>query len=110
MLISAALAERADRRAVPLPFADRGGVVLRPSAVTLECLYGSDGGSYRLVDPAHPGCSDGWCDPRHLYDDNGERCGFSGTPATAWRPADLAALLREHAQHGARYTPPAFHS
>ena len=49
------LNKRPDRREIPLPFGNRGGILISPSFATLDCLYGIDGGTYRLDNPAHPG-------------------------------------------------------
>ena len=43
MVIHAGLRSRSDRLSIPLPFADRGGVLLSPGRAKLECLYGIDG-------------------------------------------------------------------
>ena len=55
LIINQGLRTRTDRVAIPLPFPDRGGVLLRGSKVSLECLFGIDGGTFRLQDPEHPG-------------------------------------------------------
>ena len=78
--------------------------MLHPSYVTLECAYGIDGATYHLDDPAHPGCTQTFCDSADW------KCGFSGYPPQAWAPADLKVLLDAHADHGARYHKPGFHS
>ena len=103
MIINKGLSHRSDRKAIPLPFGTRGGILLHPSHVRLDCLYGIDGGTYRLDNPSHPGCSDTFCQ-------SGPPCGFSGSPATAWAPADMGALLQAHQQHGAQWHGPGFHS
>ena len=48
MIVYEGLRTRADRRAISLPFGDRGGMIISPFAVELDCLYGIDGGTYRL--------------------------------------------------------------
>ena len=75
------------------------------------CLYGIDGGTYRLDSASHPGCSYSLCDPNDFLDQNGRPfCGFNGAPATAWSPDDLKALLEAHATSGAAWHEPGFHS
>ena len=111
MIIYAGLRDRADRRSVPLPFGDRGGILISPSLATVDCGYGIDGGTYRLNNPARPGCSDSFCDPHNYIDQNGNPwCGFNGAPAMAWGPNDLKALLEEHARSGPRWSNSGFHS
>jgi len=91
--------------------------------VELECAFGIDGGTYRLQDPAHPGCSDSFCNPATLVDADGRAfddrtsgesrwlaCGFMGAPATAWSPSDLKLLLQMHSQRGATYRRPGWHA
>ena len=48
MIVYKGLSERADRQAIPLPFGNRGGILLHPSHATVDCAYGIDGGTYRL--------------------------------------------------------------
>ena len=109
MAIYRGLKERPDRIAIPLPFGNRGGLVLNPEYTTLECLYGIDGATYHLDDASKPGCTDKVCDPSHPMTHDG-LCGLSGYPPTAWLPRDLKLLLEMHAEHGAPYKAPAFHS
>ena len=40
----------------------------------------------------------------------GRYCGFDDWPPGAWSPKDLEAFMRLHAQHGAPYHEPGFHS
>ena len=101
MIIYRGLRERADRTAVPMPFWDRGGLLFHPRYVTLDCLYGIDAATYNLNQAEHPGCSDTFCNPVATWE-NGQRCGFSGAPATAWRTTDLKLLLQMHAEHGSQ--------
>ena len=55
----------------------------------------------RTDNPAHPGCSDDFCDPNNIIDQNGNVwCGFNGAPAMAWAPRDLEKLLVTHASSG----------
>ena len=123
MIAYRGLRRRADRVAIPLPYPDRTGVVLRNSEVSLECLYGIDGATNRmakgLTDPSHPGCTTTLCDTRslcalgNLSDGCGygrSMCGFVGEPATAWHAADLKLLMTMHRAYGTKYTPPGFHS
>ena len=77
-IIYQSLRSRADRSAIPLPFGDRGGVLLNPSSgFELECIYGIDGGTLRHTDPTHPGCSAQFCETRRMFDANGEVFVFS---------------------------------
>ena len=39
-----------------------------------------------------------------------QACGFQGSPARAWAPQDLKLLLQLHAERGATYKPPDYHS
>lgn len=112
MIIYKGMQNRKDRKAIPLPFGDRGGFIIRPSKVELECAYGFDGGTFRLKDPSDPGCSEKRCDPDapYKYGTNHKMCGFSGEPATAWRPVDLKQVLELHEKHGWEYKEPSFHS
>jgi len=109
MIIYQGLRARRDRLAVPLPFGDRGGLLINPEHALLDCLYGIDGATYLLNDPAKPGCSASFCDPQHPWSNN-QLCGLSGAPATAWHPSDLRQLLMLHAEHGARWHEPGWHS
>ena len=36
------LRERADRKGISLPYADRAGYVIRNQEISLQCLYGKD--------------------------------------------------------------------
>lgn len=110
MIMYQGLSARPDRIGVPIPFAHRGGILIHPSAATLDCLYPIDGATYHLDNPARPGCSDLFCDAKNLRDRNGQLCGFTGAPATAWSPKDLKLLLEAHALDGAGYHGPGFHS
>ena len=118
MIIHQRLRDRGDRAAIPLPFDDRGGVLLRPTAVSLECMYGIDGGTFRWQSVDHPGCSDDFCDAASMSlaptgDSSESRwlaCGFMGSTATAWHPADLKLLLQMHMERGASYKWPGWHA
>jgi len=123
MIVYEGLRTRADRRAISLPFGDRGGMIISPFAVELDCLYGIDGGTYRLQDPAHPGCpapgvysnrgnwsNNYYCSAEHPRDQNGSPCSFNGCPAPAWEPRNMKLLLELYEKNGARYTAPGFHS
>jgi hypothetical protein len=111
MAIYQGLRDRIDRIAVPLPFGDRGGILLNPKFATLDCLYGIDGATYNIQNSALPGCSQTFCDARDPYDRNGvQLCGFNGAPAAAWAPQDLKKLLELHAAKGALYHAPGWHS
>ncbi|KAL1528482.1 hypothetical protein AB1Y20_009825 [Prymnesium parvum] len=111
MVIYKDLNKRPDRKAVPLPFGNRGGILLHPSYATVDCLYGIDGATYHLDNPAKPGCSESFCDPNNILDQNGNVfCGFNGAPATAWRPSDMKLLLETHARSGVQWHAPGFHS
>lgn len=114
MIIYEGLHERSDRTAVPLPFGHRGGIILDPSAAQVDCLYGIDGGTYRLDSATRPGCSSSFCSARgDGKDQNGEyrnACGFNGAPATAYAPKDMQKLLALHKDHGNQYHSPGWHS
>jgi len=114
MIIYQGLRDRRDRTEIPLPFGDRGGIILRNSRVQIDCLYGIDGGTYRLDDYERPGCNRQMCDPspegiaayRH-----GGLCGFDNQPALAWPTSALKHLLELHAEHGSVYHGrPEFHA
>lgn len=109
MAVYQGLRKRADRVGVPLPFGSRGGVILSPTHISIDCMYGIDGGTYRLDNPDHPGCSDHFCSPNNPREQNG-LCGFNGAPATAWGPNDMKTLLDMHFEHGPHYHAPGFHS
>jgi len=114
MVIYKGLSERADRRSVPLPFGDRSGILLNPSSVQMDCLYGIDGGTYRLNSAERPGCSSTFCrssgDGRDQNGQYANACGFNGAPATAYAPKDMKKLLQLHKEHGARWHAPGWHS
>lgn len=111
MIIYRGLHDRSDRKTIPLPFGGRGGILIHPSFAAVDCLYGIDGGTYRLDDPRHPGCSDEFCNPNNIFDQNGNVwCGFNGAPAMAWSPRDIKKLLELHAQYGPAWHGPGFHS
>ena len=105
MVIYQGLRNRSDRIAISLPFLDRGGIIMHPSHITVDCLYGNDIVSRSLDDPSRPGCSDKFCDVRQENEPSG-LCGFNGSSATAWAPKDMKHLLQLHLQHGGRYQPP----
>ena len=110
MIVYASLKDRADRKGIPLPFS-RGGILLHPSHLQLDCLYGIDAATYQLQDASHPGCTAEFCDPNNFMDQNGNAgCGFSGAPATAWAPTDLKPLLEAHAKYGSSWKESGFHS
>ena len=107
------LNRRQDRVAIPLPFGNRGGLILHPSYVTSDCSYGIDGATYHLDNPDHPGCTDTFCDAesRFDYEHNAHFfCSFGGGYVEAWGPQDLKIMLETHATHGAPYRSPGFHS
>ena len=113
MLIYHGLKDRPDRKAIPLPFGNRAGLIFRSSEVELKCLYGVDGSTaFQRNDAAHPGCPapDEFCDAAHPDFQYGGTCGFDGWPIAAWRPADLEPFMRVHAEKGSQYKPPGFHS
>ena len=110
MIIYKALHERRDRKAVPMPFGNRGGLLLNPTKVQFDCLYGIDGATYHLDRAALPGCSSTFCDASAESVDYGGGCGFQGEPATAWAPKDMKLLLQKHKDHGYRYHAPGWHS
>ena len=59
----------------------------------------------------YAGCSDSFCDPNNILDQNGQVwCGFNGAPAQSWSPRDLKKLLKTHASSGAQWHAPGFHS
>ena len=114
MIIYQGLRDRRDRTEIPLPFGDRGGIILRNSRVQIDCLYGIDAATYHLDDDERPGCNRQMCDPspagiaayRH-----GTVCGFDGAPALAWPTSSLKHLLELHAEHGSIYHGhPKFHA
>lgn len=100
------LNQRADRVAIPLPFGNRGGLILDPSYATVDCIYGIDGATYHLDNPSHPGCTDTLC---NTYS-NPFPCGFGGGYVEAWGPQDLKLVLETYAEHGVHYHAPGFHS
>ena len=110
MAVYQGLSRRADRKGISLPFGNRGGLLLHPDHVQLDCLYGIDGATYHLDNPHNPGCTDAFCDARHMTDQNGGFCSFSGYPVLAWAPRDLKLALDLHLEHGNGWTAPAFHS
>eukprot|EP00966_Prymnesium_polylepis_P008100 186552-Prymnesium_polylepis.2 len=134
MIVYKGLSERADRQAIPLPFGNRGGILLHPPHATVDCAYGIDGGTYRLG--ALDVCT-AFCTPTslvrsasvaltrsmladyttesltdvHTIACNGNVwCGFNGAPAMAWAPRDLEKLLVTHASSGNAWHEPGFHS
>ena len=110
MAVYQGLKDRPDRVGIPLPFGNRGGLVLDGAHVTLECLFGIDGASYMSDDARRPGCTRTFCDRAQMQVPNVGLCGFAGYPPQAWGPADLKLVLETHRGHGAPYTAPAFHS
>jgi len=125
-IISAALHERRDRRAVPLPFGSRGGLLINPNAAQVSCLYGIDGRtidygpSWEDSSTVPPGCSRSRCKRSDGLGQEGwrydgwhgmtGRCGFDGQPAIAWSPSEMDMLLQAHLEHGVPWTQPKFHS
>lgn len=103
-------------------FSFDSGVVLRPETAHVYCAYGMDGGiddgqnrpklcaqadveSGRCV----PGCGEppDWCDPSDVGKGGwpGYICGFQYGPngISAWRPSDMAAMLRQQEGRGGEY-------
>jgi len=92
------------------------GIVLRPGATRLLCVYGSDGGTRRHTCPRSdtepsegrciPGCGDPphWCVDGHERLAKGCRCGFErcrfDNAKRPWKPERLGWVLREHARAG----------
>ena len=109
IVIYQAMRQRADRIGIPLPFADRGGIILHPSHITIDCLYGFDAATVLLNNAAHPGCPDLFCDKRHETDMLG-LCGFSRPtrrgPLYAWAPSDMKHLLELYSEQGRLYRDP----
>lgn len=119
-IISAALHERRDRRAVPLPFGSRGGLLINPNAAQVSCLYGIDGRtidygpSWEDSSTVPPGCSRSRCKRSDGLGQEGwrydgwhgmtGRCGFDGQPAIAWSPSEMDMLLQAHLEHGVPWT------
>ena len=112
MVIYQGLHERSDRVKVPLPFGNRGGILLNPSVAQVDCLYPIDGGTYRLNSADRPGCSSSFCRPGSRDRNGGwsNACGFNGAPATAYAPKDMQTLLELHREHGPHYKAPGWHS
>ena len=54
MIAYQGLRKRGDRAGVPLVNSN-GGVIVRPSAVSIACAYGIDGATQNYNNPAHPG-------------------------------------------------------
>ena len=66
MLVYHQMHERADRRAIPMPFGDRAGIVLRPSVTEAECAYGVDGSTaFQYPHGTEPGCPEAYCSPQN---------------------------------------------
>ena len=111
MIIYQGLRARRDRTEIPLPFGERGGVILRNSRIQLDCLYGIDGATYNLNSVERPGCSSQMCDPAQPRDQNGGLCGFDGWPTLAWPASSLKQLLELHSEYGSVYHGhPKFHA
>jgi hypothetical protein len=111
LVASAALRLRPDREVIPMPFADRAGILIRAETIEFECGYGIDAHTYVLADAAKPGCAHDWCVPGDLLDRNGQLCGFHGAPpGAAWRAEDLEQMLKLHLKHGSAGRMPGFHS
>ena len=96
--------------AVPL-INTHGGVIARPSEVSVACAYGIDGATVNLHGGANgDGCPDEWCDPSNPHEQNGY-CGFWGAPPrAAWRAKDLGTVLTLHEQQGEGYKGVGFRS
>jgi len=110
MIVYRGLRDRPDRQGIPMPFGDRAGLVLQPPEGSVDCLYGIDAATYHIWGD-RPGCAGQWCDPTDIRDVNGQICSFNGAPpAGAWRPSDMKQLLELHAEFGAQYHEPGFHS
>ena len=104
LIIYAGLRDRHDRKSIPLPYPQHGGILLNNRLAQVDCLYGIDGSTWQLDEYPFPGCSRQFCDARQGYQEGG--CGFSGVPATAFGPADMKELLEWHKEHGAQYKGP----
>jgi len=109
--------DRPDRYIIPT-FSYRGGVVLRPQVMKLNCAYGVDGaidyGNTGFAqehcendsdDSCIPGCGapPDWCDRDTPVVDGWCHCGFnwcSNQPPRPWRPQDLAVMLEKGAEVG----------
>ena len=111
-IVYRALRDRADRQAISLAFPLRGGLVLHPYYVTLDCAYADDAASTHQARTPLPGCPDErWCDrdDPFAYGADHKACGFKEN-GPAWRAEDLDTMLKLHAESGVRYTPPGWHS
>ena len=131
----AGLHQRADRVAITL-MNNNGGIIVRPSEVSLDCLYAVDGNTASFNGAISPGCSSAfsWCDPKNPLDQNGlPSCGFR-QQGRAFRPENLkearlclprsdldaqsadesrvscGQALQLYAQYGAPYQTPSFNS
>jgi hypothetical protein len=106
------LRERADRKGISLPYADRAGYVIRNQEISLQCLYGKDAATYNLESPT-PGCNAEYCQPQNASTwqfFGGQPCGFSDYHPPAYSPSDMKIFLERYAQHGEAWKPPDFHS
>lgn len=98
-IIGARMADGMDMsrpKEIPL-FSWDGGVILRPEAVKLKCMYGFDGSADYYTNP----CGDPpmWC-KRGDEQNGGCLCGFyqCGRNVQPWHPEDLDIALRVHAE------------
>ena len=114
--------DRPDRRHMPM-VTSHPGIVLRPNAISVLCVYGVDGGTGNRRCPRQhagrqssrdalsrgtcvPGCGDppAWCECKHGNVSGSCRCGFERDPGSTqvrpWRPEELGWVLREHARKG----------
>ena len=134
------LRERADRKGISLPYADRAGYVIRNEEISLQCLYGKDAAvsasdSNRLevtqargpaesltlrsrwqtynLESSVPGCNSEYCQPQNASSwqfFGGQPCGFSDYHPPAYSQSDMKIFLERYAQHGEAWKPPDFHS
>lgn len=119
------LRERKDRVNIPLAFGDRAGILMNGKVLEITCGFGIDGSSYQDNSRFNPGCHS-FCDASTIldpygnlkdeahgdwaYESNLMACGFTGGPASGWRPTDLKRLLETYHKYGHDWTPPGWHS
>ena len=113
-LVYARLRERRDRVTIPLLAGSRSGVVLRPEATRVLCVYSGDGATALAnCDPPGvseacvPGCvhPSGYCNPLESMTDGWCQCSIGwckGEPLRPqpWHPAHLAHMIRQYDEFG----------
>ena len=109
MIIYQALRKRKDRVAIPIPFGERGGLLISPQVATVDCIYGRDAATMNVNSMPLPGCTGRWCDPANPIKNGVQVCGFENMGA-AWKLENMKQALELYEEYGDGYLATGFNS